>query len=113
VHVRLPKQTYDRPSTWPLANLVIDSLLVRRSEVGGIIGRLCARLSGSIRIAAMIAAHVRCALRSFGSCVHTKTRVRELDPVSRREMLEIAEGCDGLARREAERRRVRSKAWSG
>jgi ferredoxin len=34
VHLRLPNQTYDRPSTWPLANLVIDSLLVRRSEVG-------------------------------------------------------------------------------
>jgi hypothetical protein len=27
-------------------------------------------------------------------------------------MLEIAEGYDGLARREAERQRVRSKAWS-
>jgi hypothetical protein len=35
------------------------------------------------------------------------------DPISRRKMLEIAEGYDGLARREAERLRVRSKAWSG
>jgi hypothetical protein len=34
VHLRLVNETYDRPSTWPLANLVIDSLLVRRFEVG-------------------------------------------------------------------------------
>jgi hypothetical protein len=115
VHLRLVKQRYDRPTIWPLANLVIDSLLVRRSEVGRHhralvceVQRLnpdrcndCGSCSVSVTIDDVMTNKLSHDPAHWHDRADDARRVAAeiLDPVSRRKKLEIAEGYDGLARR--------------